>query len=220
MLRMRDLTLAVGSRVLMSGAHLSIEAGEEVGLTGANGVGKSTLLRTAAGFEQPAAGEVRYGKSVTDRAGGVRNGIGYAPATLDAPGRLTVAEFIEMVMAARGLHIDASVKDLVGQLGIDSVLGSTIDVLSMGERKKVSIAAAFMHRPALALCDEPYEALDDDSAAAVRRVIGAFVDAGGAAVVCTHRHRFLRGSASRIVTVAGGRLKEVDVHKIGTGDER
>ncbi|MBY6367210.1 ABC transporter ATP-binding protein [Rhodococcoides corynebacterioides] len=182
LLAVRDLDLRIGPRTLVRGLDLTVRSGDVVAVTGPNGAGKSTLLRTVAGLRRSDPGAVVYGPAVTEVPGGPRNGVGYAAATLAAPGALTVTEFLHLLARLRG-----SVRMAPDVLGLGPCAATPIAALSTGERKKVGVAAAVQHRPALVVLDEPFEALDDDSMDLVTGEIERVRRRGGAVVLCTHR---------------------------------
>ncbi len=193
-LAVRDLTLRVGTRTLVRGLEVTVRPGDVVAVTGPNGAGKSTLLRTMAGLRRSAPGAVAYGPAVTEAAGGPRNGIGYAAASLSAPGALTAVEFLRLLARLRGVRETAP-----DALGLGACAATPIAALSTGERKKVGVAAAVLHRPALVVLDEPFEALDDDSMDVVTRQVDGVRRRGGAVVLCTHRAERITDVATAVV---------------------
>lgn len=195
-LEVNNLTVSVPNRALIRSACFAVAAGECVGLTGPNGSGKSTLLRTVAGRLKHSVGHIAYGPRILSAVGGWRNGIGYMPADLDAPGFLTLDEYMRVIAVARGMSPTVwpdRVEELVEVLRLTAHRGRGLSELSTGTAKKVGFAAALLHRPPLLLCDEPFEGLDGDSVHAVTDLIREFVDTGGAALVCTHRTRYMVG---------------------------
>ncbi|MDI9897815.1 ABC transporter ATP-binding protein [Rhodococcus sp. IEGM 1381] len=208
-LQVDDLTVSVPNRTLIRGACFAVAAGECVGLTGPNGSGKSTLLRTVAGRLEHSVGRIAYGTAIVTAAGGWRNGIGYMPADLDAPGFLTLDEYLRVVAIARGMlptDWPDRLEELVEVLQLTAHRERGLSELSTGTAKKVGFAAALLHRPSLLLCDEPFEGLDGYSVHAVTDLIRGFVDTGGAALICTHRTRFMVGLANSVLTVSEERI--------------
>jgi iron complex transport system ATP-binding protein len=169
MIELRHLTVGYGTKAVLSDICQTLEAGRLVCLLGSNGVGKSTLLRTLAGFLQPLSGKVLLGGkdistlSLSERSKAVsvvltervevpymkvRNlvGMGRSPytgffGTLTKEDKTIVGEAIEMV-------------------GIEDLAERTIDTLSDGERQKAMLAKALAQQTPVILLDEPTAFLD------------------------------------------------------------
>ncbi len=169
MIELHNLTVGYGEKAVLSDINQVLKAGQLVCLLGANGVGKSTILRTLAGFQPPLSGEVLLdGKDLSSLSLSQRSktvsivltervevpymkvadlvGMGRSPYTgffgkLTKEDRQIVGEAIEMV-------------------GISSLAERTIDTLSDGERQKAMLAKALAQQTPIILLDEPTAFLD------------------------------------------------------------
>ncbi len=141
---------------------LSIDNGEFIGLLGANGSGKSTILKLASGILKPLSGQVHlWGKELgsfpnRDRA----KLLSYLPQFLDMNIPFTVREFVGMGLYPYDTMPELSVDDAINMVGLADYAGSLITTLSGGERRRVYIAMTLLQGAGLVLLDEPLANLD------------------------------------------------------------
>lgn len=183
---------------------VTFEAGDGViGLVGPNGAGKTTLLRVLLGALEPQAGGVRLDgelPSVHRR----RHGIGFLPERPAFEPWLTVAEFLTGIADLRRARSPSSA-DLRFD-GLDGLRGKRLDRLSLGEQRRVEIAAALAGSPALLLLDEPTNGLDPGGIAALREAIQAARRPGRTIVVSSHHLDELQRIADSLLFVRDGRI--------------
>ncbi len=185
--------------------------GEIVALVGPNGAGKSTLLRTLNGLVRPQRGDVRVcGKRVGQRpVAELARVVGYAP---QRPERLffcaTVAE--EVRAGPRALGIEETTSNwqaqLIESLGLGAFLNHSPYSLSLGQQRRVALAAALASRPQVVALDEPGAGLDAGAHATVTRVLRELAAAGAVVVIVTHDLEFATAIASRWLVLVAGRL--------------
>jgi len=180
MLKIRHLTKWFGARRVLDDLSLDVERGERVVVLGENGCGKSTLLQIVCGVVDADEGDVR-----------IPDAIGYAPEKPDIPDHLLAREWLDLVASLKRAPAHTS------ELGVSELLGRKVGALSLGQRQRVSLAAAFTGEPPLLVLDEPTNALDADSREAV---IARLSDA--TALIATHDRDFADRVASRIVVLA------------------
>jgi len=194
----RGLAKRYGRRTVLAGADLTVEAGEMVGISGGNGVGKSTLLQVLAGLVRPEAGSVRAAV-----------GVGYCPQAILLYEQLTVAEHFEYFAGARGAEApwEAAGRELARRYRFDPWWDERVATLSEGTRQKLNLALALAAEPGLLLLDEPYSGFDWETylrfwehAAELRR-------AGRSLVIVSHLF-YDRGKFDRHLRLAAGRLGE------------
>jgi branched-chain amino acid transport system ATP-binding protein len=161
LLAIRDLWVSYGSIDAIRGISLMVAPGEVVALLGANGAGKSTMLRTISGLIRPRAGEIHFAGQRIDRLAPpriVRLGIAHSPEGRRLFGMLTVAENLRLGAAAR-TDKAAVAQDRDRLLDLFPILreriGQQAGTLSGGEQQMLALARAMMARPKLLMLDEP-----------------------------------------------------------------
>jgi ABC-type multidrug transport system ATPase subunit len=157
----------------------AVAAGEAVAVVGRNGVGKSTLLKLAAGLLRPQRGTVR------DRP----PRIGYVPERFPADQPFTARRYLLGMAAVHGLApADArrAVGDWAVRLHVDGLLDSPLAELSKGSAQKVGLVQGLVHRPDLLILDEPWEGLDAATRAEVPSIVAETLDRGGRVLISDH----------------------------------
>ena len=144
-----------GDRVALRNATFSIAQGECIGFLGRNGAGKSTLLKILATALLPSSGTVRIGAhdAVSD-PDGARRLLGFLPEEPPLYLEMTVRAYLTFLAKLRGVPGDkvaARVADVVAKTSLKEVIDDAIGTLSLGFRKRVGIAQAIVHDPAVVI---------------------------------------------------------------------
>ncbi|RKS09264.1 ABC-2 type transport system ATP-binding protein [Nocardiopsis sp. Huas11] len=198
-----DVSKRYGPLTAVDGVTAKIGAGERVALLGRNGAGKSTLLRMALGLTRPSDGSCRlFGLPAADHD--ARWSVGYAPQATAVPDRLRVREIITFVRDVKGA---AEPEALIDRLQLKPLLNRPSGVLSLGQKRRLTLLLAFLGDPDLLVLDEPTVSLDSESRSAAWELIGEFTDAGGTLVLASHDFREVATLAHRVLVVSGGRLR-------------
>ena len=177
---------AYGRRSILVQAQLRVESGEWVGIVGANGSGKSTLLSCLAGLIQPG-----QGRFLADGADLFRDGarrarlVGYVPQQPPLLESLSARDNLLLWYSRPALEKSLQ-EGVLGMLGIGAFLRQRVKKLSGGMKKRLSIACAMAHDPALLLLDEPSAFLDPVGKQDVRRYLSAYCARGGAVLLVSH----------------------------------
>jgi heme exporter protein A len=171
MLRLTGIACLRGERLLFERLSLTLGSGEALIVTGPNGVGKSSLLRIAAGLLRPDGGTVeRSAKAAW---------LGEANA-LD--GDRTLAQTLSFWAALDDTHIGPA----MDAMGIAHLGHVPVRYLSTGQRRRAAIARTIASGTPLWLLDEPANGLDDEGVARLGRAIAAHREIGGAIMAATH----------------------------------
>lgn len=155
----RTLTKRYGASRGVEDLTFEVAAGEAFGFLGPNGAGKTTTIRTLLDLIRPTSGTVRV-FGMDPRLEGVRvhERIGYLPGELALYERMTVEGYLRTFAELRGGVPWSSVVELAERLGL--AVERRIHDLSHGNKQKVGLVQAFMHRPDLLIMDEPTQGLD------------------------------------------------------------
>ena len=161
MLELKHVYTRYGSVECLKGISLSVKEGEIVALLGANGAGKTTVLKTISGLVRPAAGEILFkGKNISTASPGsiVRAGISHAPEGRKIFQKLDVLENLELGAFTRKDKENIR-RDLANVFSLFPALEKRLKqkagTLSGGEQQMLAIGRALMSRPSVLLLDEP-----------------------------------------------------------------
>lgn len=208
---LRAAVALLGRFPALSGVDLTIDAGETVLIRGPNGAGKTTLLRVCAGLISPESGTVHVlGQNLATglERRSVRRRVAFLSHGAALYDDLTVNENLLFWARAAGLdpsEADQRIEAAIDRLAVSQRLASQRAVtLSMGQRRRVALAALLVRRPELWLLDEPYAGLDQGGRDIVDALIREAVAAGGTVVVSSHELERVAAVSPRVVTLAGG----------------
>lgn len=213
-LSITNATFTVGERTLWQDVNLAAYPGEFIAVLGANGSGKSSLLRAIVGEVPLAGGQIAIGGKAARRGS---HNIGYIPQRLaiDDAAPITARNLVRLgidghrwgigLLGARAAQRRA--KDLLAAVGVADRAHAPITELSGGELQRVRLAQALGGNPGLVLCDEPLAALDLASAGRVVALIDQYRRETGATVLfITHDINAVLEVADRVLYLAGGQF--------------
>ena len=207
MLSIDALDVAYGESQVLWGVELTVGAGEVVCVMGRNGVGKTTLLRTAMGLLPARGGRVSFdGADITrwspDRR--ARAGIGYVPQGREIFPHLTVEENLRI--ARLGCGRAATLSDALDLFpALRRLLRRKGGVLSGGEQQMLAIGRALLTRPKLLMLDEPTEGIQPSIILEIEEAIGRIARELGLAVLLVEQYLdFARRLADRYMVMAKG----------------
>ena len=203
LLSLENITKAYTERVLLDGASFFLQEGEKVGIIGINGTGKSTLLKLAAGLEEPDTGSCTKANHVVIR---------YLPQTPEFDDSCTVWEHVEKkISESTQWDMEGEAKSMLRTLGIVR-LEQKISELSGGQRKRLALAEILMQPCDILVLDEPTNHLDHAMAAWLEEYLKCW---RGSLIMVTHDRYFLDSVSNRIVEIDKGKIYSYDTNYSG-----
>lgn len=198
-----------GARWVLRGVTLDVSRGEAMGLLGANGSGKSTVLRILGTLLNPTVGSATIdGLDIARDATRVRGRVGYLAHTPGLYDDLTARENLRFAADMLGLPF-ARVEESLERVGLSHVAGDRVRGFSAGMQRRLGIARLVLRAPRILLLDEPYSNLDTDGIELMNSILGDVVRSGGAALVALHELAPARGVLARTVSLVDGRIEPV-----------
>ncbi|MFI4890744.1 MAG: cytochrome c biogenesis heme-transporting ATPase CcmA [Steroidobacterales bacterium] len=187
-----------GDRHVLKGVSLSLQPGGLLHIRGANGTGKTTLLRVVCGLLPPEQGTVCWnGKPIGADREAYQSVMTYASHEPALKSDLTAIENLRFAVGLKRDVSEAELRACLDEAGVGACADLPARVLSAGQRRRVSIARVVAVRAALWLLDEPFTNLDAHGAALVAQLLDRHLAAGGLALVAAHHELDLaRGAQS------------------------
>jgi ABC-2 type transport system ATP-binding protein len=199
-----------GAVTAVDGVSLGVEAGSCTGLLGPNGAGKTTTVSIIAGLTRPDGGSVKIGGAPLTGETDARKGqIGLVPQELalydELPGRDNLATFGSLYRLA-GAALERAVRDALAFVGLSDRGGDKVKTYSGGMKRRLNLAAALLHDPALLILDEPTVGVDPQSRSAIFDNLEALRARGKGILYTTHYMEEAERLCQRIVIVDHGKV--------------
>lgn len=221
----RALHKRYGRNVALHELDLRVRPGTVFGLIGPNGAGKTTTLRTLVDVIRPSSGTVRVLGEEPRRGGAaLRRRIGYVPGELRLEGRASghrlLAFYAEVSGAPGGAaKVLRTAGELADRLGVD--LARPVRTLSKGNKQKVGLIQAFMHRPELLILDEPTSGLDPLMQREFLQLVRDAREAGQTVLLSSHVLSEIQQTADEVAVLSAGRIVAAgDVASLRLGSMR
>ncbi len=206
MIEVKSLSKNFGAIKAVDDVTFQVAAGEVLGFLGPNGAGKSTTMKILACFLDPSSGDATIcGKSILEDPIFVRKNIGYMPENAPLYDELTVNEFLQFIADVRGLQNLQRHQEILQLCALQEVADQMIETLSKGYRRRVSLAQALLHDPAVLILDEPTDGLDPNQKHEVRDLIKKLATKK-CVILSTHILEEVEAVCSRAIIIAKGKL--------------
>lgn len=203
------LTKTFGANRGISDLQFDVRQGEVFGFLGPNGAGKSTTIRLLLGLYRPTAGVAKVlGCDPMHDPVTIHRQTGYLPGELALHPRLTGRQHIDFVAHARGMHDRTLVDQLVERFAV--TLDRPVRTLSKGDRQKIGVVLALMHRPEVLILDEPTAGLDPLMQDEFTRLLRETVAEGRTVFLSSHELDEVQRVVDRVAIIKEGRLIVTD----------
>lgn len=178
-----------GGKVLFRDLGFQLGHGQALIVKGANGAGKSSLLRSLAGLLPWRAGQLQWcGQVLKATDVSYAQSVAYLGHHSGMSDTLTGLENLRFALTLADVHWDTGrVHHVLHQLALQGVVSQPFGRLSQGQRRRLGLARVWLSQRPLWLLDEPDNSLDDDGSLRLAQMLEQHLDAGGLAVVVTHR---------------------------------
>lgn len=216
MIQLRSLCKSFGDLVAVDEVSLSLEVGETFGLLGPNGAGKSTTINMIVGALEPDSGSITVEAtelSGSDRASAVRRQIGAAPQALALYDDLSATENLTFFCKLYGLSGSDLRKRVDSTLEIAQLTerkNDRVKTFSGGMKRRLNLAAALAHDPAMLLLDEPTVGVDPQSRNLIFDRIEELKSAGRTLLYTTHYMEEAERLCDRVAIIDSGKILELD----------
>jgi ABC-2 type transport system ATP-binding protein len=208
MINAEHISKYYGARAAVRDLTFSIQKGEVVGLLGRNGAGKTTILKILSGLLVPTSGRLRIGEiDMREGPAALCAHIGFLPDTPPLYPEMTVEAYLSFVAHIKGVRrgLAAMLERALAATDLGKVRHDRIDTLSQGYRRRVGIAQAIVHAPALVLLDEPTSSLDPEQVVHMRQLIRGLAHEH-TVIVSSHLLAEIEKTCDRLLLLDQGRI--------------
>src|SRR5437899_3811724 len=208
------LTKSYGRRRGIADVSFEVSEGEVFGFLGPNGAGKTTTIRTLMALIRADSGTAKItGLDCWDRSVDIKRLVGYVPGEPSLDGNLTGGQILEYFAHLRGGVDQKYLKQLVERLDLDT--GRKFRQYSTGNKRKVVLIQAFMHRPRLLILDEPTSGLDPLNQQEFDGMVKEARDEGRTVFLSSHVLSEVEKTCTRVGIIREGRLVKLGgIHEL------
>lgn len=205
MLKVISLGCIRGDRRLFKDLNLQVERGELIEVRGANGSGKTSLLRILCGLAQPSEGEVLWDDQNIRSLGEEYFGsVAYVAHQNGVKDELTAIENLRIAGGVAGNSLgEREAQEILARIGLQKESYLPSRFLSAGQRRRVALARLLITKAELWILDEVLTSLDAAAMALSARFIGEHLRNGGMAIMATHQELNISATATRRLEISG-----------------
>lgn len=200
----KSLVKTFGATAALRGINLELRAGELALIEGPNGSGKTTLLRILGTLLTPSSGRVSY--PPFDRVEQVRGEVGWLSHEALAYGDLTGRQNIALAAEIHGLDADDTWTQAKDRFALGRFADRPLRTNSRGQRQRIALARALLHRPSLVLLDEPTTGLDRAGVERLVELIAEERDGGAVLALVSHEPELFAKVQTHRVALDRGRV--------------
>ncbi|MBT3981534.1 MAG: ABC transporter ATP-binding protein [Bacteriovoracaceae bacterium] len=208
MIEVSNLSKNFGNIKAVDDVSFNVNIGEVLGFLGPNGAGKSTTMKIITCFLKPSDGDVKVaGHSIHEDPISVKRKIGYMPENAPLYEDMTVVEFLQFVCEMRNIDLErrpSSIDGVITKCHLENVKNQSIETLSKGFKRRVSMAQALIHDPEVLILDEPTDGLDPNQKHDVRALIKELSNSK-CIILSTHILEEVEAVCTRAIIISSGK---------------
>jgi len=210
MIAVHDLVKKYGTFTAVNGVSLEVRPGEIHGFLGPNGAGKTTTIRMIAGLLKPTSGRIVVnGHDLASEPERAKASLGFIPDRPFLYEKLTAGEFLRFHGGLYGLEgpaVAETVREMLALFELARWENELVESFSHGMKQRLVMCAAFLHRPAAVLVDEPMVGLDPRGARLIKDVFRRMSGRGVSILMSTHTLEVAQEMCDRISIILQGRI--------------
>lgn len=204
-IKLTNLTKTYGKNRGIKDISLEVPKGTIYGFLGPNGAGKTTTISMLVNLLRPTAGKAEiFGKDTQTDGLEIRKNIGYLAGDMALDGSLTGKQQLQYFGSIRGVYNDSYVDELAEKL--ESDLSKKIKTLSRGNKQKIGLISALMHKPQLLILDEPTSGLDPLIQEQFNAIIHEHKNAGNTTFISSHILSEVQELCDHVAFIKNGRI--------------
>ena len=165
------LTKRYGDTIAVNSVSIHVKEGEIYGFLGLNGAGKTTTIRLLLGLIKPDSGSCKLFEKEPKQSSDIWNEVGYLIETPHSYPNLSVYENLEVICKLRDISAKSKINEIIDRLKLDPYKNKKEKNLSSGNKQRLGLAKALIHKPKLLLLDEPINGLDPAGIVEIRELL-------------------------------------------------
>lgn len=199
----------IGRRELLSDINFIIPRGTICGLSGANGSGKTLIMKIISGLYLPSSGQVKINGKISSVLSRFPESIGIFIENPEFIPSLTGYENLKMIADIKKIISSEEIKKVMCRVGLDINDDKKFKNYSLGMKQKLGIAAAIMEKPDLIILDEPFNAIDKVGIGIVKSIIAEEKKRGATIILASHNNDLFDELVDMKIEIAEGRVIEI-----------
>lgn len=198
-LQAQGLECVRGNRLLFRGLDFHLNGGDLIQIEGANGCGKTSLLRILAGLSPPHGGEVRWrGRNIQKQRAHYCSELAYLGHHAGVKAELTALENLHIAALLRNSRPPADPYGILERIGLYGYEDVPVSTLSAGQRQRIALARLLIHPVSLWILDEPFTSLDAHGVALAQELLEEQIGTGGMVVLTSHQPLRIQGQIRKL----------------------
>jgi len=214
----KNLTKKYGDIIAVDNVSIHVKQGEIYGFLGLNGAGKTTTIRLLLGLIKPDSGTCELFGKKPKQATNIWNDVGYLIETPYSYPDLSVVENLEVICKLRGLSDKSIIKEIIDRLKLNQYKDRKVKNLSLGNKQRLGLAKALIHKPKLLILDEPINGLDPAGIVEIRELLKELAECHNATIfLSSHILSEIAKLTTRVGIIHNGALiKEIRSSELDT----